>query len=275
MSDKLKTSCRHFLLACKAGSLAICLAACANDDGVAPAQSSAMHKLSPHRSDGQNDLAPLSGLASKVRAADPVVLARAGNTNPTAARDLSGLHNLCGGIEIRVSKGGALPAEWRPYEQACVQLAPSIQNSLVVEVRPSDHPDSRRLAALSALPEDDPEREQGLESVMRTSTIPEFRMEAAFSMLDGKRLREWGGDVLPSPNLDNANVLQTDAMLLYGCRMGTDCSPDAFFSLGECAQTLTCTPGASLQRVIELRRSPAEMQVLNNVVDRLVQISGE
>jgi hypothetical protein len=234
-----------------------------------------MHNLPAGRSTAQNDLVPLSGLASKVRAADPIVLARAGNTNPAAARDLSGLYNLCGGIERRVSKAVALPAEWRPYQQACARLAPSMQDALAIGSKPFDHPDARRVAALSALPEDDPVREQGLAAVMRTSSIPEFRMDAAFSMLDGKRLREWGGDVLPSPNVDNTMVLQVDATLLYGCRVGMDCSPDAFFSLGECAQTLTCTPGASLQRVIELRRSPAEMQVLKAVVDQLVRISGE
>ena len=255
------------------GAMAAALTGCRKDDSAAESPASALPDVADQQSAHVLRQQGEDERAARVTAADPMTIAANAyqGGNPAAARDLGGLYNLCGGIEIRAFKGARLPAEWHPYEQACARLAPSLSRARTLEVKPFDHPDSQRVTALSALPADEPAREQGLEEVMRTSSIPEFRMEAAFSLLDGNRLREWGEDVLPPHNLDNGLALQMDAALLYGCRVGVDCSSDAFFTLGECAQTLTCTPGTSLQRVIELRRSPLEMQILRKVVDQLVR----
>lgn len=264
-------------VACLMVVLCICASACSKTDSAPEVRNPATIDVSMHPKASPQHASRDDAVAARVREADPIELATAAwrNNDPVAARNLGGLLALCGGLELRKHRkaaGSPLPREWQPYDQACTKLAPTLQRSLAVEVRPFDHPDARRIAALEELAEDDPMREQGLAEVLRTSSIPEFRMDAAFNMLDGKRLREWGGDVLPSPNMDNTLALQMDASLLYGCRVGTDCSPGAFFTLGECAQTLTCTPGNSLERVIELRRSPLEMRIIRSVVDRLMQI---
>lgn len=275
MRLELKSVWRAMCLAGLTGLLGVSVVACSKDDIAAESGSITPSGMAPQQTGKeQQSLGTHAGI-TRVMAADPVALAHAAQTDPVAARDWGGLHALCAGVELRSARGSSLPAAWRAYEQACARLAPSLQSARAVEVKPFDHPDVRRLAALEALPEEDPMREQGLAEVMRTSSVAAFRTDAAMSLLTSKRLREWGGEVLPPLLVDNTLALQIDASLLYGCKIGLDCAPYSFSSLGECALTSPCSPGTPLQQVIELRHSPQELHLLRNVVDRLVEIGGQ
>lgn len=188
--------------------------------------------------------------------------------DPSAARQLHGLFMLCEGLS---SRGTSTP-EWERYKRMC-DRSTSARSQLVRATTGGQSADWTRLAALSELPEDDETREEGLKQLLRTSRDIELRMSVAAAYATSSHLKDWAESASPSSLHSYPVGLQIDAALLYGCQIGLDCSPSALFTLGECSVTQPCRPGANLQEVVEIRRSPQEMQLIQTAVARLVDMS--
>lgn len=199
---------------------------------------------------------------------NPDVLAEDARHDPTAARKLHGLYMLCEGLVKRATS----PA-WRDYKRICDQSV-AARSQLLNATTGQPSPDWLTLAALSELSDDDDARKEGLKELLRNSQDVELRVSAAAAYVTPSYLRDLAEGSVP-PSLHSYPVgLQIDVSLIYGCQIGLDCSPSALATLGECAVTQPCQPGASLQQVVEIRRSPQEMNLIRLAVTDLIGMSG-
>ena len=168
---------------------------------------------------------------------------------------------------------------WRPWLQSCSRERSARWSNLISSAPAHNSADHDVLAALT-LDTDDPAelatRDRVIEDVLSQSDDPEAAAWAAYLYLDRTRQLAWAAGEMPHSMLlpEGSEAMRTEIAIAFACRVGRDCGSYAPQTVSECAATAGCLPGMSMRQIIELRRSQQELQFLDLMLRRLLEIRG-
>lgn len=166
---------------------------------------------------------------------------------------------------------------WRPWLVAC-SFERSLRWTKIISAAPA--PSSPDIDAFTALPvsTDDPAelaaRDRALEDLLARTDDADLASWAAWLYTDRSRQLAFANGELPNSLFlpEGSEALRTEVGMAFGCRVGRDCSPFAQLTIAECAATAGCLPGMSMQQIIAMRRSPQELQLIEIMLRRLLEI---
>lgn len=224
---------------------------------------------------------PLSSLADGIQqlknrslSDDPDPLA-----DPSLYLDLAQYYGFCISAQELlgpVNPSGPRSPEWEALIQACPRDARSAWQSKAAFAsdsarNPLELP-PEFFKADSA--EDFSARDEFLADRIRRSQQAVEAMNAVLLYLDHERFKQWAGWLLP-PELFEDRAFQSsriaiDVGWLYACRLGLDCGPYSGMTLSECWETPGCIPGGAARQVVQMRRSPLELRLVDSMVERLM-----
>ncbi|MBE5316245.1 MAG: hypothetical protein H4O13_12700 [Xanthomonadales bacterium] len=235
--------------------------------------------------DVESDEAPVlsseAGSAASLESEFTEIEALAAGGDEEAITQLGALMRSCGGVLGNQYTGERSerfehPA-WRPWREAC-----SFERSLrwTKLLRAAPPPSSPDIDAFSALPvnTDDPDelaaRDRVLEELLARTDDVELAASAAWLYADRSRQLAFANGELPNSLFlaEGSEALRTDVAIAFACRVGRDCSPFSQLTIAECAMTAGCTPGASMQQIMTMRRSPQELQLIDTMLGRLLEL---
>lgn len=117
-------------------------------------------------------------------------------------------------------------------------------------------------------------RDAQLEDQMQLAGSAAAAFNAAIVYFDHERFAQWAGSLRPRHLHDERSFLRSriglDVAWMYACRLGFDCGPYAGLTLLECWETPGCVPGGAARQVVQMRRSPLELRLVDSMVDRLM-----
>ena len=117
-------------------------------------------------------------------------------------------------------------------------------------------------------------RDARLQETMRRTSSPAGALNAAVVYFDYERFAQWAGPLRPASMYDDRSYRSSriglDVAWMYACRLGLDCGPYAALTLSECWQTPGCVPGGAARQVVQMRRSPLELRLVDAMVNRLL-----
>lgn len=227
-------------------------------------------------------LEPARALEVRSRLAQiDAVEARAGRGDEAALSQLGALLGLCSRLlggesaDRRATRFQA-PA-WRMWADACSSQR---QVSWAALLRSAAVPRSTDVQTLAAFPTDSSvaeqleRRDRILEGILANTSDAEVGATAAYIYLDRKRQLAWAVGEIPNSLLspEGSESLRMDAAIALACKMSRDCSPYSPHILAECAATAGCLPGAGMEQILVMRRSPQDLHLIGVLVDRLLAI---
>lgn len=222
-----------------------------------------------------------AGSAASLESEFTEIEALAASGDEKAITQLGALMRSCGGVLGNQYTGERSerfehPA-WRPWRDAC-----SFERSLrwTNLLRAAPPPSSPDIDAFSALPvnTDDPDelaaRDRVLEELLARTDDIELAASAAWLYADRSRQLAFANGELPNSLLSpgGSDALRTDVAIAFACRVGRDCSSFSQLTIAECATTAGCTPGTSMQQIMTMRRSPQELQLIDIMLGRLLEL---
>lgn len=166
---------------------------------------------------------------------------------------------------------------WRIWAEGCSSQRQATWAALL---RSAAAPRSADVETLAALPADSSDAEQLerrdriLEDILANTSDAEVGATAAYVYLDRERQLAWAAGEIPNSLLlpEGSESLRMDAAIALACKMGRDCSPYSPHVLAECAATAGCLPGAGMEQILAMRRSPQDLQLIDVLVDRLLAL---
>lgn len=165
--------------------------------------------------------------------------------------------------------------EWSLFASACEPEDVATWNRVLSEADPSIAPHLLpRPWMLPNSAEEFAERDRRLSETMSSSVHPALALQAAVVYLDFERFSQWAGPLMPRSMYDQRSYMESrigmDVAWMYACRLGLDCGPYAGFTLDECWQTPGCVPGGAARQIVQMRRSPLELRLIDSMVERLL-----
>lgn len=208
-------------------------------------------------------------------------LAARAQTDALAQLELGGWSGLCHGLHLLADssddKSRLEDPQWKELLDVCTEdvrsdlhgslqsAAPEVIEELVLAPWSNGATTAEQFA----------ERDRRMESLMRDGSRPARAFNAAVLYFDYERFAQWAGGLRPPHILDQRSYqysrIGLDIAWMYGCRLGMDCGPFAGFTLGECWATPGCVPGGGARQVVQMRRSPLELRLVDLMVDRLLR----
>lgn len=117
-------------------------------------------------------------------------------------------------------------------------------------------------------------RDSRLEDQMQRAASAAAAFSAAIVYFDYERFSQWAGPLRPWHLHDDRSYrfsrIGLDVAWMYACRLGLDCGPYSGTTLLECWETPGCVPGGAARQVVQMRRSPLELRLVDSMVDRLL-----
>lgn len=207
-------------------------------------------------------------------------LESAAPTDPNAFLALESLRSVCQSWSTASQNENdperSTLSGWKILEEICTagakerfeQVLASADRTLLADVMPQ--PWKHR--ADSA--EEFAARDARLQESMRRASSAAGAFSAAIVYFDYERFAQWAGSFRPLSIHDDRSYLRSriglDVAWMYACRLGLDCGPYAGLTLMECWQTPGCVPGGAARQVVQMRRSPLELRLVDSMVDRLM-----
>ena len=236
--------------------------------------SDAMEPGRPTRSSVQGELEGAAPTSVEAYFEAIEVLAKQGDEKGVS--QLGALIALCSQLSNSDSSRFQSSA-WRYWTEACRSQDQSSWVALLRSKPALPSPDNQTLASL---PPDDASAEQldrrdrTIEALLASTPDAEIGAAAAYVYLDRERQLAWAqGEVPNALQLPaGSESLRLDASIEFACRIGRDCSPYSPYVLAECAHTAGCLPGVSMRQILQMRRSPQELQLIDTMLGRLLEL---
>lgn len=204
----------------------------------------------------------------------------AARVDPNALADLSSFRGTCQywqqNLRSQDESAQSKREEWGALESVCSESAiarfeealnaASGEAMHEVMLQPWHHN--------AATAEEFAKRDARLQEQMRRASSAAAAFNAAIVYFDHERFSQWAGPSLPRYMLDESGYRRSriglDVAWMYACRLGFDCGLYAGTTLLECWETPTCVPGGAARQVVQMRRSPLELRLVDSMVDRLM-----
>lgn len=236
-------------------------------------QTSSVSMASPREIDSQS--APPASLSERLRD-----LELSAPTDPSAFLAVGSFRDLCASWSMtsqsqNESERSRL-ADWTVLEEICAadakerfaQVLAAADRTAVADMLPQ--PWKHRASTA----EEFAARDARLEDQMRRASSAAAAFNAAIVYFDYERFAQWAGGLRPLSVGDDRSYLRSriglDVAWMYACRLGLDCGPYAGLTLMECWYTPGCIPGGAARQVVQMRRSPLELRLVDSMVDRLM-----
>lgn len=236
-------------------------------------QASSVSIASPREIDSQS--APPASLSERLRA-----LELSAPTDPSAFLALGSLRDLCASwstaSQTQNERERSRLADWTILEEICAadakerfaQVLAAADRTAVADMLPQPWKHGARTAEEFAA------RDARLQDQMRGESSAAAAFNAAIVYFDYERFAQWAGALRPLSAGDDRSYLRSriglDVAWMYACRLGLDCGPYAGLTLMECWYTPGCVPGGAARQVVQMRRSPLELRLVDSMVDRLM-----
>lgn len=236
-------------------------------------QSSSVSIASPREIDSQ--AASPAGLSERLRD-----LELSAPTDPSAFLAVSSFRSVCDSwsktSQAQNESERSRLADWTVLEEICAadakerfaQVLAAADRTAVADMLPQPWKHGARTAEEFAA------RDARLEDQMRRASSAAAAFNAAIVYFDYERFAQWAGGLRPLSVGDDRSYLRSriglDVAWMYACRLGLDCGPYAGLTLMECWHTPGCVPGGAARQVVQMRRSPLELRLVDSMVDRLM-----
>lgn len=236
-------------------------------------QTSSVAMASPREIDSQ--AASSAGLSERLRD-----LELSAPTDPSAFLAVASLRDLCASwsntSQAESESERFRLADWTVLEEICAagakerfaQVLATADRTAVADMLPQPWQHGASTAEEFAA------RDAQLQDQMRRASSAAGAFNAAIVYFDYERFAQWAGALRPLSVNDDRSYLRSriglDVAWMYACRLGLDCGPYAGLTLMECWYTPGCVPGGAARQVVQMRRSPLELRLVDAMVDRLL-----
>lgn len=200
-----------------------------------------------------------------------------------ALGQLGALISLCArlpsGVDANPGRARFQAPLWQGWAQACQSRDSASWLSLIQSHASVSSSEAQTLASLpldDASVEQLERRDRILEELLARTEDAEIGAAAAYVYLDRERQLAWAQGEIPNAlqSAEGSESFRLDASIEFACRMGRDCSPHSPYVLAECAHTAGCLPGVTMRQILEMRRSPQELQLIDTLLGRLLELRG-
>lgn len=202
-------------------------------------------------------------------------------SDPNALGEISSFRTACQywlqNQQAQDESARAKQAEWAVLEEICAgnaiarfdeALASAAAQETMQDVMLQPwHHNARTAEEFAA-------RDARLHDQMRRAASAAAVFTAAIVYFDYERFSQWAGPLRPRHLHDDRSYrfsrIGLDVAWMYACRLGFDCGPYAGMTLVECWETPGCVPGGAARQVVQMRRSPLELRLVDSMVERLM-----
>lgn len=165
---------------------------------------------------------------------------------------------------------------WAQVVKTCQSVDEQGFDSLMAEASPiaSSALTFPAWARNAATAEEFAERDRRLMDILRRDARAAAAFNAALLYLDYERFSQWAGTLRPGTIHDESSYRRSriglDVAWMMACRLGLDCSAGSGFTISECWSTPGCLPGSPARQVVQMRRSPLELALVDAMAQRLL-----
>lgn len=200
-----------------------------------------------------------------------------------ALGQLGALISLCArltsGVDSNAVRERFRASVWQGWAEACQSTDSTAWLALLKSQASVTSSEAQTLASLpldDASVEQLERRDRILEELLARTEDAEIGAAAAYVYLDRERQLAWAQGEIPNAlqSTEGSESFRLDASIEFACRMGRDCSPHSPYVLAECAHTAGCVPGVTMRQILEMRRSPQELQLIDTLLGRLLALRG-